>query len=405
MRDEAGGMTARAFPFAVLFALLAWPVHAQEMPDPRQMSGVPLPTGDLPVGTLTVRVIRGSLSNPVLNQVVHLTGEATASNTTNESGRAEFPGLTPGARVKAFTEVNGERIESQEIQVPASGGVRLMLVATDPEAAKRQGEDRQLAQRPAQPGNVVLGDQSRFVFELGEEGVNVFNIFQVLNTARTPVQPAAAVTFVLPETAERAALLEGSTPLAKVVGDRVEVSGPFPPGATLLQFAYTMPYSSSTLTIRQTLPVQLAQLTVVAQKVGEMQLASTQIAQQREMSSEGQTYILGQGPSIASGATVALAFSGLPHHATWPRNLALGLVLLILLVGAVTSTRTHGTSTPERARKALEIRRERLFDELVQLEQGHRAGRIAADSYSTRRQQLVTSLERVYAALDDEAAA
>jgi len=398
-------MTALRCLLAVLLALLAWPVQAQQMPDPRQMSGVPLPTGDLPVGTLTVRVIRGSLSNPVLNQVVQITGGATVSKTTNESGRAEFPGLTPGARVKAFTEVNGERIESQEIQIPATGGVRVMLVATDPDAAKRDEEDRRLAQTPAQPGIVVLGEQSRFVFELGEEGINVFNIFQLLNTARIPVQPAAPVTFALPAGAEHAALLEGSTPLATVMGDRVAVKGPFPPGMTLLQFAYTLPYGAGTLNVRQVMPVQLAQVTVVAQKAGEMRMTSSQVAQQREMNSEGQTYILGQGPSIAEGGAVEFAFTGLPHHATWPRNLALGLVVLILLVGAVTSTRTRGTSTPEAARKALEIRRERLFDELVQLEQGHRSGRIAADAYTVRRQQLVTSLERVYAALDDEAAA
>src|SRR6476620_11587510 len=106
MRDEAGGMSARLLVLAALITSLAQPAFGQgsgtEMPDPRQMSGVPLPMGDMPVGTITVRVIRGSLSNPVLNQVVQITGGATASKTTNESGRAEFSGLTPGARIKAF---------------------------------------------------------------------------------------------------------------------------------------------------------------------------------------------------------------------------------------------------------------------------------------------------------------
>ena len=398
-------MSSRLWVFAAVLTFLAWPVLAQEMPDPRQMSGVPLPTGDLPVGTITVRVIRGSLSNPVLNQPVQITGGATATRTTNESGRAEFSGLTPGARVKAFTDVNGERLESQEIEIPASGGVRVMLVATDPEAAKRAEEDRRLAQTPAQPGIVVLGEQSRFVFELGEEGLNVFNIFQVLNTARTPVQPVTPVVFPLPNGAQRAALLEGSTPLASVMGNRVEVKGPFPPGMTLLQFAYTLPYSGGALTVRQLLPVQLAQLTVVAQQAGEMRLASAQIAKQREMPSEGQMYILGQGPSIPLGGAVEFAFTGLPHHATWPRNIAMGLVVLILIIGAFTSTRTRAATTPGSVRRALEVRRERLFDELVELEQNYRAGRVPAEGYPSRRQHLVTSLERVYAALDDEAAA
>ena len=398
-------MTLRVCLLALVLSIVGWPVQAQEMPDPRQMSGVPLPTGDLPVGTLTVRVIRGSLSNPVVNQMVQITGGATATQTTNQSGRAEFPGLAPGARVKALTEVNGEKIESQEIQIPASGGVRVMLVATDPDAAKREEEDRRLAQAPAQPGIVVLGEQSRFVFELGEDGINVFNILQLLNTARIPVQPATPVSFPLPAGAEHAALLEGSTPLASVMGDHVAVKGPFPPGMTLLQFAYTLPYSGGALNVRQPMPVQLAQVTVVAQKVGDMRMTSPQVTQQREMPSEGQMYILGQGPSVPAGGAVEFAFAGLPHHVTWPRNVALGLVVLILLIGAVTSARTRGTSPPEATRRTLESRRERLFDELVQLEQSHRAGRVASEVYTARRQQLVTSLERVYAALDDEAAA
>src|SRR5215210_1974586 len=118
-------MSSRLWVFAAVLTFLAWPVLAQEMPDPKQMSGVPLPTGDLPVGTITVRVIRGSLTSPILNQVVQIRGGTTASKTTNDSGRAEFSGLAPGTRIKAFTEVVGERVESQEIQVPATGGVRV----------------------------------------------------------------------------------------------------------------------------------------------------------------------------------------------------------------------------------------------------------------------------------------
>lgn len=405
-------MTGRALAAAVLIALSAVtagaqmpPGQGQDMPDAKQMSGVPLAMGDMPVGTVTVRVIRGSLANPIANHAVEISGATAATKPTNESGRAEFPGLTPGTRIKAFTVVDGERIESQEIQVPAAGGIRVMLVATDPDAAKREAEDRRLAQLPAQRGMVVLGDQSRFVFEFGEEGLNVFNILQVTNTARTPVDPGAPLVFEMPAGAEHAALLDGSTPLARVAGDRVEVKGPFPPGMTLLQFAYTMPYSGGRLSIRQVVPAQLSQLTVVAQKIGAMTLASPQIAQQRDMASEGQTYILGQGPAVAAGGAVEFAFAGLPHTPTWPRNLALALVILILAAGAFSSVRARGTMTTETARKALDAKRERLFRELVELEESHRAGRIAPDAYGRRRQQLVTSLERIYAALDEEQAA
>jgi len=124
-----------AFALAVSFTLS--PVFAQ-MPDPRQMSGQPLPVGDLSPGTVTARVIRGQLSNPIEGQAVELTGAGVPKTAaTDKSGRATFTGLTPGMRVKVATVVGTERIESQEFQVPAAGGIRLMLVATDTTAAAK----------------------------------------------------------------------------------------------------------------------------------------------------------------------------------------------------------------------------------------------------------------------------
>ena len=42
------------------------------MPDARQMSGVPLPAGELANGTVTVRVVRERMGNNVPNQEVTL---------------------------------------------------------------------------------------------------------------------------------------------------------------------------------------------------------------------------------------------------------------------------------------------------------------------------------------------
>src|SRR5262245_57876432 len=85
------------------------------MPDPRQMSGVPLPVGDLQPGTVSVRLIRGSLDKPIAGQTVTITGgSAPATGTTNDAGRVQLGGLQIGTRVKASAVVDGERLESQE---------------------------------------------------------------------------------------------------------------------------------------------------------------------------------------------------------------------------------------------------------------------------------------------------
>jgi hypothetical protein len=376
-----------------------------QMPDLRQMSGVPLPTGDLPAGTVTVRVVRGALSNLVVGQLVELAGEVTGSAKTNDAGRAEFTGLAPGARVRAIAVVDGERLESQEFTLPAQAGIRLMLVASDPEAAGRAEEDKRLAQGPARTGIVVMGEQSRFVFEIGDDGLTVFTIVEIVNTARVPVQPAVPIIFELPAGALRAAVLEGSSPLAVAAGDRVNVSGPFPPGPTLVQFAYTLPYSGGSATMTQRLPAALAQLSVVAQKVGDLRLSSPQIAQQRDMSAEGQTYILGQGPPLAAGTDLTFAFSGLPHTPLWPRNLAITAACVILVLGAWAAVGGRHARGATVERQRLEQERERLFAQLTALEAAHQAGTADVEEYGSRRRELIVALERVYAALDDAVAA
>src|SRR5258707_14358296 len=73
-----------------------------QMPDPKQMSGIPRPVTDLPDGSISVRVIRGELSNNLTNQPVELrVGGKVLTVKTDEGGRAQFDKVTPGATVKA----------------------------------------------------------------------------------------------------------------------------------------------------------------------------------------------------------------------------------------------------------------------------------------------------------------
>jgi hypothetical protein len=378
---------------------------AQQMPDPKEIAGIPLPVGDLPSGSVVVRVIRGSLANNIPDQPVELQGVSPARTVkTDAMGRAEFAGLAPGTRVTALTVVAGERLQSQEFSVPAAGGIRLLLVATDPSSQQRADSGRELAAAPAQTGTVALGEQSRFVFEFGDGSLSVFNILQILNTARTPVQPSQPLVFDVPKGATGLTVLQNSSPQATAANQQVTVVGPFAPGATLVQFAYSMPYSSGDLRIEQALPAPLSRLIVLAQKNGEMRLASAQMTEQREMNAEGQTYIVGQGPAVRAGDVIAFQFSNLPHEPRWPKFLALGLAVAILAAGAWASRRPNAGPSTDQARNRLETKRSQLFAELTSVEQQHREGRLDAQLYAVRRAALVAALERVYAEIDRQAA-
>ena len=198
--------------------------------DPRQMAGIPRPVNDLPDGSISVRLIRGQLSNNIASHPVeaHFENGRVVTVNTDDAGRAQFDKLQAGASVKFTATVDGEHLESQEFPVPAQGGIRVMLVATD--EGHRRG-----ATPPAVSGQVSLSENSRIVFEPGDETVTVYYILEIVNSGSAPVTPVPAFAFDMPKGAQGTTLLEGSTPLARSNGAHISLAGPLPPGKTILQ--------------------------------------------------------------------------------------------------------------------------------------------------------------------------
>jgi hypothetical protein len=397
----------RLYITAGIVAALVAPVPAQvPMPDVREMSGTPLPVGDLPDGTISVRVVRGALSNNVTDHPVelHWTGE-TREARTDEMGRAQFSGLPPGTMVTVQTAVDGERLESRPFASPGQGGVRVMLVASRPGEAPAPGTaDAPPPAASAEPGAVVIGGQSRIVLEIGDEALDVYYLLELLNHAPTAVALPRPLILDMPTGARGTTVLQGSTPAASASGSRVTVTGEFAPGRTVLQTAYTLPYSGSTLALTQVLPAAFEAPTVVLEKRGDMRLSSPQLAAIREMSADGQAFIVGNGAAVPAGGSLTLLIEGLPHRSTWGRTLALALAVLVLVIGGWAAASAGGTR-PDARRRRLQARRDQLFHELGQLEERRAAGKVDQPRYTARRRDLVAQLERIYIELDEEVAA
>ncbi|HWE30301.1 MAG TPA: hypothetical protein VHB97_19985, partial [Polyangia bacterium] len=100
------------------------------MIDPSKMSGIPRPDGQVPPGTVTVRLIRGQLSNRMIGVDVGLAGAdgKVTVQKTDDQGRATFSGLTIGATYQARSTDGVQDLTSQPIELPSSAGVRVMLV-------------------------------------------------------------------------------------------------------------------------------------------------------------------------------------------------------------------------------------------------------------------------------------
>ena len=320
---------------SLLFLLLGASLSAQQMPDPSQMAGRPLPAPELAVGTVSVRVVREQMGNNIASHPVRLSAAGkTLTATTDAQGRAQFADVPPGTVITVETVVEGETLRSQEFALPATSGVRVALIAGLEAAAGRDRAAREeAAQQPARQGVVVFGGESRVILEFQDDRLQVFYLLDIVNNARTPIDVGEPMYIVFPEGATGAGALDGSSTLAVVQGDRLRINGPFPPGTTQVQVGYRLPYRGETATLSQQWPAAIEQLFVAAEKVGELQIASPQFQQQQEANAGGAPFLMATGGRINAGDTLTVTLTGLPHQSTLIRDVGLGTGLLILLLG------------------------------------------------------------------------
>jgi hypothetical protein len=364
------------------------------MPDPKMMSGIPRPVDDLPTGSISVRLIRGQLTNNITSHPVelHFANGRVTKVSTDDAGRAQFDKLPAGQSVKASADVDGEHLESQDFLVPSQGGIRLMLVATDKNA-------KAASSAPAVTGAITLGENSRIVFEPGDDDVSVYYILELVNNSANPVNPTPPFSFDMPKGALGTTVLDGSS-IAQNAGAHVSLTGPVPPGRTMIQLVAEMPTETGSLDVSQTFPAQMDRLTILVKKTGNTKLESASIERQQDFPNEGQVVIGAMGGTIPAGKPIDLHLVDMPHHSPAPRYAALGTASVIVLAGIFFATRKQDAVAADVERTRLVARREKLFSELLKLERERRAGK-RDDRSDARREELMAQLEHVYGALDE----
>jgi hypothetical protein len=330
MHRRSGGWKVRLVAGLMVVASLAGAggaLRVSAQMDLRQAAGVPLPAADLPAGTVSVRVVRGSFANNLAGEtVVFVVNGAERPVVTDGSGRAQIDGLPQGARVQARATVGEERLESQEITI-GSTGIRFVLLASEAPGAST-------APAPAAVrGTVFLGPESRIVIDYSNELLNVYYVVHVMNPGSAPVDLDGPLLIDLPTEARSATLMEGATTQATVSDARVTVRGPFPPGRTDVNVAFTLPFNGDTARLEQRWPAQAQPFSIFALKTGDMDLVSPQLVGKQEAVQQGQPLVMGRTPALEPGAVFSLEITGLPHRPTWPRNVALGASGLICAVG------------------------------------------------------------------------
>ena len=407
----AGAVPGARVLCAALGAMWLWTVAmpaSAQMPDPRAMHGQAIPAGELPAGSVTVRVVRQMVGNNIGGVTVELHGAGPVRTAvTGADGRAQFAGLPPGSLVHAIALVEGERLESQQFEVRRDGGVRSILVAGLGLGAAGSGAAPAPPTAPgAAPvpssGELAFGDNTRFAIEFQDDTITVFYLLDLVNSGPSPVAPPAPLTFELPAEATGATRLEGGSPLVTVAGRQVSIAGPIPPGVTSVPVAFRIERWSARHTIEQSLPLPVRQLAVGVQRLEGLTVESPQVAGVREAALSGQAFLIATGPALAAGTPLRLTLVGLPYQSRTPLVVALVVAALVAMAGVYLSV-TRPSDAASARRQTLEARRKKGLAALAALEADRQRGTLADAVYESRRAKLMADLERVYGELDQAA--
>jgi hypothetical protein len=390
----------------LLIATLCTATAGAQMPDPRQMSGQVLPAGDLPTGSVTVRIIRQTMANAVPGITVELHGAGDVRRAvTAAQGRARFDGLPVGARVHVVAVVDGERLESIEFPVPPAGGSRTLLAAGvgAGRPAGAAAAEAPAASPDAGTGGageaLVLGADTRFAIEFQDDQLTAFYLLEIVNRSSAPVSPAAPLVIELPSESSGGALMQGGSPTASIAGSRVSIAGPFAPGVTQVPVAFRIEGWPSEWTLTQRFPLPLESVAVAAQKLSGMTLASPHATTVRETSFQRMPYLVATGNGLAAGTPLMITLRGLPHRSAIPLSLALTIAAGLVLWG-LWAARTALRPEEAARRRQLEDRRRRGLSALAALDEQQRAGAVHGPRYMDKRAVLLRELERVYRELD-----
>jgi len=399
-----------AFMFAIravaAFVLLSTGVaFAQDMPDPSLIHGRAIPAAELPDGTVTVRLVREAIGNNLPGQPVSVTIEDVVETTvTDELGRAEFSTLPRGGQAVAEATVEGERLVSEPFAVPASGGLRVILVAGIERAAAREAaEEAAAAAEPPVSGIVVFGGESRVLafYNRDSDGYDVYYILEVVNSARRRVDVGEPLVIELPGDATGATPLEGSSPVATVEDNRIVLTGPFASGTTVVQVGFRVPGDRPVLTLTQSWPAAMSQVIVAVEKpVDGVRMSSPQAGDYEErVDEQGRVFLFGFGQGLPAGGTLSVTVAGLPAHGRVPRYVALGLAAGIIAISVWLAV--GGRTSRAGERQKLVARRDTLLGQLAKLESNRRAGSVDPGTYARRRGRLLEELEQIYGELDE----
>jgi hypothetical protein len=349
--------------------------------------GVARPDKAVPAGTVIVRAA-GEGGEPLPGVDIVL-GHAKAGERavqefkgkTDDKGEATFNGLDakPDSGYLAEAIREGQRFASKPFKLKDNMGSRV-TVDVRPVSKDVSG--------------LRIGPGSHFIFEVSDDVVQVAEVWRLMNTTATAIDPGPnGLHLPLAEHALSAQSGPQNPPNVTVAGHEVVVKGPIAPGDTQIQVVFALAYDTGTLEITQHTPLAFEDLAFVTEKIEGMKVEGDHLeTEDRDL--QGRKLVLYRGPGTQSNGIISLRMSGLPHNdPTW-RYLASVLAIMLLVGFAVYASTASGGGAMSRER--LEQQREHLLGELAALEKTD-----GGDKRERKKQELTARLVRIYRELDE----
>ncbi|MEZ4223022.1 MAG: hypothetical protein R3B13_18910 [Polyangiaceae bacterium] len=307
----------------------------------------------------------------------------------NESGVATFTGLDTNSAFSYRAIVQHESAEyaAPPFNLSETAGQRVKLhvypVASDINEA-------------------FVGSRGIVVVQLKDDVFQFEVLFRVFNMGKVTWVPEN-LTFSLPEGAKGFVAQESmSDTRVQMADDRTaQVVGTFTPGQHDLNFRFQVPndYDESVNFELGLLP-HVAEVRVMADAAKGMNLAVAGFnPAETTQGMEGQRVLVTARqlrPGEPEMTSVSISLSGVPVPGPG-RWVAVGLAAAAALFGLWTTLTAKGAREGGEAGDDLKRARQRLLDELVELERAHRSGDIGPKTYESAKKSLLNALARVEA--------
>jgi hypothetical protein len=340
----------------LLLALASSPALAQDPPlDHKGAMSAPLFVEDLPVGSVSVRIARPSMTEPIVGADVvgsWTTKDGKANSVTVKTGadgRAIFAGVPISSTFGAKATIEGNALTTAQFTVPAQGGTRLLMIIGAPAALSEmaKGVHPDALDKTSDLSVLRISSGSRMMVELREDAIGVMQNLLVENTSDKVFDPGQRGLLIpLPDGFAGAEKLPGGAELEIKEGAGVFLHTLIPPtqapaAAVQVRVGYVLAtHETPEFDIVQPMPLGLQgglilvpdQIPITLSAPGMRTLAPAH-------DDDGNVMRMYDLEAVAPGQALRMTVRGLPTRNQVGKWIAAGLVGLLIIAGIVAMRR------------------------------------------------------------------